>query len=298
LIRRIFRLVLPLIFGCLSTGAALAEPALWRVSDSDSSVWLFGSVHILDPSVTWRTPAFNEVLSGAEEVYFELVLNGDSMAALGRLTIERGFLPAGQTLADMLTPDQNKRLDKALEELGLPRPMIEPMQPWMAALTLSTTALTKSGEAGAANFAGGIESQLQAEIEDDRERGLETAEEQMDFLSGGTPEEQAAALMQTVDQLDEANASFSGLLDAWEAGDMETVHSEIVVSVGSMESPEYQTLVADRNERWTTTIRGLLADNVDALIVVGAAHVAGPVGLPALLADLGFTVERVDAGGQ
>ena len=172
------------------------------------------------------------------------------------------------------------------------------MQPWMAALTLSTTALAQSGEAGAANFAGGIESQLQAEIEDSRERGLETPEEQMDFLSGGTPEEQAASLMQTIDELDEASAAFSGLLDAWEAGDIETVHAEVVASVGSMESPEYQTLVADRNERWTQTITTLLSDNVDALIVVGAAHVAGPVGLPALLGDLGFTVERIDAGGQ
>ena len=137
------------------------------MSDSDSSIWLFGSVHILDPNVTWRTPAFNEVLSGADEVYFELVLNADGMASLGRLTIERGFLPVGQTLSDILSPDQNKRLDKALAELGLPRTMFEQMQPWMAALTLSTTALAQSGEAGAANFAGGIESQLQAEIEDE-----------------------------------------------------------------------------------------------------------------------------------
>ena len=119
LIRRIVRPLLPLIFGCLSSGAALADPALWRVSDSDSSIWLFGSVHILDPNVTWRTPAFNEVLSGADEVYFELVLNADGMASLGRLTIERGFLPAGQTLSDILSPDQSKRLDKALAELGL-----------------------------------------------------------------------------------------------------------------------------------------------------------------------------------
>jgi uncharacterized protein len=295
LIRRIARAALPLLFSC-ATSSALAEPALWKISDPDSAIWLFGSVHILDAGVTWRTPAFDEVLSGADEVYFELLLNDEGMATLGRLAMEHGFLPAGTVLSDLLTPDQNKRLDKALADLGMPRLAIEPMQPWMAALTLSTMALTRSGEAGAADFAGGIESELQAEIPDERERGLETPEEQMDFLSTGTPEEQAAALMQTVDQLDEASVAFGGLVDAWAAGDMDTVHSEVVASVGAIESPEYQTLITERNQRWAATAAKLLGGDVDALIVVGAAHVAGPVGLPAMLDELGFTVERIDAG--
>jgi len=51
--------------------AAEAAPALWQVSDADSSVWLFGSIHVLPPSVTWRTPTFDEVLKKADQVYFE-----------------------------------------------------------------------------------------------------------------------------------------------------------------------------------------------------------------------------------
>jgi uncharacterized protein YbaP (TraB family) len=63
-----------------------------------------------------------------------------------------------------------------------------------------------------------------------------------------------------------------------------------------MESEEYQTLIAGRNERWSKAATDLLAANTHALIVVGAAHLAGPSGLPELLEDRGFSVERIDAG--
>lgn len=296
LIGRFSRLVLPLLCGLLFAPAASAAPALWRVSDADSAIWLFGSIHILDAQANWRTPAFNQILTDADEVYFELLLDEEGMATLGRLAIERGFLPAGTKLTDLLTDDENKRLAKALADVGMIPMMVDPMQPWMAGLTLSTASLTASGAAGDATFAGGIESQLQAEISDERERGLETPEEQLDLLSQGTEEEQIAALMKAVDELDEANAAFGGLIEAWLKGDVETIHEEIVESVGSTESPEYQALIAERNERWAETLSDLLAGNTQALIVVGAAHLAGPDGVPALLDKRGFEVERIDAG--
>jgi uncharacterized protein len=293
--RRIFRAALPLVFSATAT-SAFADPALWKVSDTDSAIWLFGSVHILDAATEWRTPAFDDILANADEVYFELLLNEESMAELGMLSIQRGFLPAGETLSGLLTDDQNKQLDKALGEIGMNRMMVEQMRPWMAGITISTAALAQSGAAGDANFAGGIESQLQAEIADERERGLETTEEQLDFMSMGTPEEQAAALMQTVDQLDEANAAFGGLIDAWLVGDIDTVHAEVVDSVGSVESEEYQVLLAERNRKWTVKLAELLTADVEAMIIVGAAHLAGPLGVPAMLEELGFAVERIDAG--
>lgn len=296
LTRLFARLSLPVLLSAALASGATAAPALWRVSDADSSIWLFGSVHILDANANWRTPAFNQILNDADEVYFELVLDEAGMATLGRLALERGFLPAGEKLSDLLTPEQNERLGKALEEIGLTAAMVEPMRPWMASITISTAALSLSGAAGDANFAGGIESQLQAELPDERERGLETPEEQMNFLSTGTPEEQAAGLMKTVDELDEANAMFGGLVDAWMRGDVEAIHEDVVESVGSMDSEEYQTLIVGRNERWTEALAGILAANTRALIVVGAAHLAGPSGVPDLLEDRGLTVERIDGG--
>jgi uncharacterized protein YbaP (TraB family) len=291
--RRLGWFALALAAGAFAT-AASAAPALWKVSDDDSAIWLFGSVHILDANVSWRTPAFDAALEGADEVYFELLLDSAGMAELTQIAAVKGFLPPDQTLGSLLSKDQNKRLDAALGKLGVDRALVEPMRPWMAGLMISTFAMQQSGEAGAASFQSGVESQLQAEVADERERGLETPAEQLEFLSMGTEEEQAAALMETIDQLDEANAAFGGVIDAWLEGDMEAVQLEIVASVGDLESPQYRVLITDRNRRWAEKAAGLLEADVEAIIIVGAAHLAGPVGLPTLLAEDDFTVERVD----
>ena len=291
--RRLCRLALAVAAGAFTT-AATAAPALWKVSDDDSAIWLFGSVHILDANVSWRTPAFDAALAGAEEVYFELVLDGAGMGELTQIAAAKGFLPPDQTLGSLLSQDQNKRLDKALRKLGVDRALVEPMRPWMAGLMISTFAMQQSGEAGEASFQSGVESLLQAEVADERERGLETPAEQMEILSTGTVEEQATALMETIDQLDEANAAFGGVIEAWLEGDMEAVQAEIVASVGALDSPQYQLLITDRNRRWTEKAVSILDSDVEAIIVVGAAHMAGPVGLPSLLAEDGFTVERVE----
>jgi uncharacterized protein YbaP (TraB family) len=274
--------------------AALADPALWRVSDADSSIWLFGSVHMLDSSVPWRTATFEKVLSKADAVYYEMLLTPDSMATLGELVLERGFLPPGETLSHLLSEEDASRLDAVLGGLGMNRGMIDQMQPWMASLTISTTAMTLDATAGQANFETGVEMLLQAEIDDAREFGLETAAEQFDFLSSGSSEEQIAALMRAIEDLDTATGMFGALMDAWLEGDIDRIHEEVVASVGSMDAPEYEVLITDRNARWVETLGTLLDDNVRALVVVGAGHLGGPVGLPTLLEERGYAVERID----
>ena len=45
---------------------AAAAPAMWRISDDDSQVWLFGSVHAFNTRVKWRTSAFNKALKDGD----------------------------------------------------------------------------------------------------------------------------------------------------------------------------------------------------------------------------------------
>jgi uncharacterized protein YbaP (TraB family) len=52
-------------------------------------------------------------------------------------------------------------------------------------------------------------------------------------------------------------------------------------------------MVRDRNAKWVTAITGLLADNHQDLIVVGAAHLSGDGSVIDLLGKAGFTVQRI-----
>ena len=54
----------------------------------------------------------------------------------------------------------------------------------------------------------------------------------------------------------------------------------------------YQALIVDRNRRWADQIEALLDDPQDYLVVVGALHLVGEDGLPAVLEARGVDIAR------
>lgn len=287
-------LLLSLLAG-LAPAAALAAPALWRVSDADSSVWLFGSIHILDKDRDWRTPRFDAALAEAEHVYFELVLDVDAYATLTRLSMLYGHNRDGRQLSDYLTVEQQDTLQAFLDARGLQRELIEPMRPWMADLTLMSLTLSAGGSGeGAMTQQAGVELVLLDEIAEDRRRELESAETQFRLMAGLPDAEQVEALMRTIAASDSPDQALGALADLWHAGDVEALARTMNAALGPVDSPIYRRMLSDRNRRWTTDIAQMLANNEDAMVIVGAGHLAGPVGVPTLLAEAGFKVERMD----
>jgi len=294
--RRAIAGLLPLIAGAGLASPALAAPALWRVSDADSSVWLFGSIHLMDQGRAWRTPQLDDLLGTADHVYFEIVLDAETYATITRLTLTDGYSRDGRRLDDYLTAEQAEKLHAALEASGLPYPGVRQMRPWLVDLTLSQRAL--AGDEGESALGAGVEVLLSAEVPAERERGLETAEEQIAMLSGRSEAEQVDSLMTTVNMLDGNEFSLAAFVDSWINADLDTLQREMEASLGAVGSPYYDRLITDRNRNWTDQIAQLLAGNDQSLIVVGAGHLVGPVGVPTLLEERGFKVERIDSTGK
>ena len=55
-----------------AAGAAFAEPGLWVVKDKDSTIYLFGTVHMLKPDTVWHSPKIDKALGSAKELWLEL----------------------------------------------------------------------------------------------------------------------------------------------------------------------------------------------------------------------------------
>ena len=62
---------------------ALAAPALWKVSDGRSDIYLFGTLHALRPDAQWRTPAYDAAYDRAQVVWFEADLDGADPKTVG-----------------------------------------------------------------------------------------------------------------------------------------------------------------------------------------------------------------------
>lgn len=266
---------------------ALADPALWKVSDADSSIYLFGSMHAFTRPVEWRTETFDHLLETADHVYFEVIMNVEAYSTITLKTMTDGRITDGRTIADLLTPEQYQRFETAVLLLGSQTAIFERMKPWLANMTLAAAAMPGA--------TAGVETQVESEVSEDRERGLETAEEQMAFLSSPSIEDQVTELMSTVDGINSGvGLDLEPMIAAWESGDTAALDAAMTSYMSPADKPLYERLITKRNERWVDTLTKLLADNDQSLVIVGAGHLVGAGGVPALLYDAGYTVERID----
>jgi len=278
--------LLAAVFAALPV-AASAAPALWEVSDADSNVWLFGSIHVLPKDTAWRTPEFDNVLAHAEQVYFEA-----DIGPLGQLTlvinsIRMGFGAKTDWLAT-LSAEQTANLEAAVTPLGLSVKQLAGYQPWLAEAMIEEKLIEKLGYSPSL----GVDSILQGELPKEKKAYFETVGEQLALLGADPLDKQVQRLMVTVDSIADLPKQMADMTTAWAAGDTEALGKQIEDDP-TMDESFTQALVLDRNANWLKSIEGLLAGNHQDLIVVGAGHLAGDGSVIDLLGKAGFTVQRI-----
>ncbi|HEV2538620.1 MAG TPA: TraB/GumN family protein [Frateuria sp.] len=268
---------------------ARAHPGLWVVKDADTTIYLFGTVHLLPHDTDWHFPALDQALAGSQKMYVEIV--DDDQANMAALVLRYG-MDMAHPLSGLLTPFDRGRLERAARLAKVPGGMasLEVMRPWLAALTLTLAPLTQAG----LDPAQGVDRQLRAAMEKAGKpvSGLETAEQQIRFLADMPQSMQLALLRSTLRDTDRASVELKALIDAWKAGDDAAI-ARLENDLMKREDPQlYQRLLVERNEAWARQIAGMLKQPGTVFIAVGAAHLAGPDSLQAQLRKQGETVER------
>jgi len=272
----------------IAAGAEEAGPALWQVDGERNTVYLFGSVHLLREGEFRLEGPVAEAYEDAEAVFLEVDMDDlspmDTAAATAALAID----PEGRGLLELMGPDAEAARESATAA-GIDLALVSPMEPWFAGLAVVTLALAKEGFSPSA----GVEQVvLQRATEDGKEvLGLETLEDQLGALDGLALELQREFLLKALEDAGRPVESLTAFLEAWKRGDDEALAAELASEFAA--SPAlYESLMVRRNERWAAQVADLLDDDRDYLVVVGALHLAGPDGLPALLRERGLRVTR------
>ncbi|HWW25332.1 MAG TPA: TraB/GumN family protein, partial [Caulobacter sp.] len=108
------RLVAACVLACALIGSvAEAAPALWEVRDHDTTIYLFGAMHVLQPNVKWRTRAFDRAYARADKVWFET--RADADPAEVQALVDRYGVDADRSLTEKLPPRTVASLRAALE---------------------------------------------------------------------------------------------------------------------------------------------------------------------------------------
>ncbi len=268
---------------------AFAKPALWEVKSAQSTVYLFGTVHLLPSDTDWRYPALDKALAASDSLTIELT--DDDPAHMQALVMQYGLDPSHPLSAE-LTAAENATLAKAAQTAGVPggEQTLEMMRPWLAALTLGMAPLIKAGF----DPAHGVDKLLQAQMIKAGKpvNGLETTEQQIGFLANLPQPLQLDFLRDTLHDVDKDSSELTGLVTAWKNGDTDAI-ARLEEDDVRKETPElYKTLLVARNKDWAKKIAALLQHPGTVFIAVGAAHLAGPDSVQAQLKALGIQTQR------
>ena len=276
-----------LLAACQGEPATQHHPALWQVSAPDGATGhVFGTIHALPDGLDWESPALDQAIAASDRLVLEIA-EGPGNAASRATFLELGTTPGQPPLTERVEAKHRAGLKKALADTRLDPGQFASLEDWAAALTLSLAIEAKAGF----DPANGADVTLQAKAGARPVIGLETLAGQLAVFDR-LPASAQRTLLGAVIEESAAPDKGTKLLNAWANGDMAALDAE--AHAGMLADPRLrEALLVGRNRVWTKQVSAMLRAGQRPFVAVGAAHVAGVDGLPALLAAQGFTVRRV-----
>lgn len=265
------------------------DPAVWVVKDADTTIYLFGTVHVLDGKGDWFNDEVKKSFDKSSELVLEVILP-ENKAELAPLVMKYGLDMSGKKLSDKLSPDGKVRLAAAAKDAGIPMEAMDRFKPFFAAITLSSLQYKKLGM----DPESGAEKSLTdaAKTEGKKMGELETIEFQMSRFDALSEAEQIDLLEKTLKDDKDAEKDIRAMIAAWGAGKPEEL-GKIIAKMDDDSPAMTKMLLTDRNRNWATWIENRLKSPGTVFVAVGAAHLAGKDSVQSMLKADGVKSSRV-----
>ncbi len=262
-----------------------ANPLLYEITNAEGEFegWMLGTIHALPDDTDWRTAQIETAIEDADLLLVE-VPDLSSGSQIAEIFAELSTTPDIGPLPPRVAPDLRAELTEMMALSDFSPGQFDDTESWAAAIMLA-----RVGAVGRPR--NGVDRYVISQFEDRRIYGFEMAAQQLGIFDQLSPQDQRDLLEGTVREWAASRANPGHLTRAWLRGDAATL--EQATSTGIMADEELrEALLVGRNNRWMPVLLTHLEGNESVLVAVGAAHLVGPDGLPALLAEQGYTVQR------
>jgi uncharacterized protein YbaP (TraB family) len=248
--------------GVQSEARSAPQPALWVVSDADTTIYLFGTFHALDADTGWFDRDVRAAFDLSDELVLETIVPDDPAELLAALARHRFADPP---------------------EVG--RPVAAASSPSDFASSARST--MNAGHKAGMSVANGADAVLRRAAESDGKPvgGLESFDFQLAMMNA------LPSPARTAQRADSA-ASVGTMRNAWRRGDQ----SRFAAVLGSVErdAPQaYRMMFADRNARWAAWVAERMSTPGTVFVAVGTGHLIGRDSVQALLTNYGYRAVRV-----
>lgn len=268
--------------------AERAGPALWKVADEDTTIYLFGTVHALPKGTEWYGGPIENALSGADELITEIPASAAQDPAAQQMVMSKAMLPQGETLREQLSDEDRASYEAALGTLGMPPAAFDAFEPWFAGMNLGVLPLMKEGYSAES----GVEAMIEKLAPADAKRaGLESLDDQINLFDGLPEDSQIAFMMVAADNIDQIAPLMKRMVAEWMEGDADGLAE--LMNQGLTDQVLADALLYDRNARWADWIDTRLDTPGTVFLAVGAGHLAGSRSVQDYLAGRGLTVTRL-----
>lgn len=262
---------------------------LWRLEKDGRTSWLYGTLHVGKPAWMYPGEKVGAALRQSDIVALELDLSDPATLAVFTAPLDAA------AVARILTPDRQRRLDRQIAIACLSADALARLRPILQATTLAGLALRHDGmfaEWGSEHFLGAYARSNARPIV-----ALEDARMQLKALAGESEMEEGAQIDETLDELESGQARALGaeLANVWASSDWQKL-ADYRRWCDCVKTPAderaLKRLLDDRNPGLADGIARLHDQGRRAFAAVGALHMVGPKGLPAVLAARGFRVTQ------
>ena len=287
-VRWLLGLTVALALAACAQQPSAARPALWLVEGpGGQKAWLLGTIHALSRPYDWKSDTIESALAASDRLILEVADVGND-AATARTFAQLAQGGPHPPLAERVPPQDRDDLERELGSDQIAPGSLYPYDTWAAALMIAQAQARHDRQ----DSGNGIDRALAAEYR--RPIGeFEGAAVQLAIFDA-LPEAQQRALLNTVIEEDSAQreAEVRALEQAWASGDLAELAR--VSDAETFGDPLLRdALLVRRNRKWTELLVTMLSSRARPFVAVGAAHLAGPDGLPAMLAARGYTVTRL-----
>ncbi|HYI43642.1 MAG TPA: TraB/GumN family protein [Sphingomicrobium sp.] len=237
------------------------KPALWLVTDGDTTIYLFGTFHALDGSANWFKDGVRQAFHQSDQLVLETLV---PPAGAAPLSIPKTAVPTRKTGPTASFAASTRMVMNATRNRG------------MSTAQGADAALRLAAEGSGKPVA-----------------GLESFEFQINMFSSLAATPQPQVEIAGPSPMLALSAVLAKLQDAWVRGDMATF-VPMLEQMRETSPLAYRTMFVDRNARWAGWIAERLRQPGTVFVAVGAGHLAGRDSVQAQLAAKGVGSFRIN----
>lgn len=267
--------------------AAAVRPALWKIADKDTTIWLFGTIHILPGNADWYAGPIARAFDESNELVTEIPI--DKVQDSAGIIMQKSLREDGKALRDTLSDKERTAYDAGMTSIGLPPQAFDKNDTWFAALMLTLVPLKVAGY----NLESGVDTQLgdKARARHMENEALETPQYQISLFDTLPEKTQRNYLDEVVGALPTIKSDIDAMIAAWKAGKAD----ELARLLNEQEDdPKLRkVLLTDRNKTWAKWLKERLKKPGTVFVAVGAGHLAGEDSVQDQLAHIGIKSVRV-----